>query len=270
MRGKCEAHVASVRISCRGPERRDAPVECPGMQVPGAAKQTGFKMKHRRYALFMIMILACSHLVYAQTSSLVQMGTGGKLAYTPYPNTGQTNPVNTIPDFSFAGYRGGGVPLPNVPVAETVTPVSGDARTVIQSAIDRVSLLPVNANGFRGAVLVKTGRYEVNGSLYIRASGVVLRGEGQNTPEKGGTELVATSTTQHDFIQIQGTESSSEPTTETVLDTKQYPAARTWQEFNVLRGVAEELEGDKLISFHLTADVNQFVNYASREDTAAN
>jgi hypothetical protein len=198
------------------------------------------------------------------------MGTGGKLAYTPYPNTGQTNAVNTVPDFSFAGYRGGGVPLPNVPVAETVAPVSGDARAVIQSALDRVSLLPVSANGFRGAVLLKAGRYEVNGSLFIKASGVVLRGEGQNTPEKGGTELVATSATQHDFIQIQGAESSSEPTTETVLDTRQYSAARAWQEFDVLRGVAEELEGDRIVSFHLTADINQYVNYASREDAATN
>lgn len=227
-------------------------------------------MKHQRYAFFIIVHLACSHLVYTQTSSLVQMGTGGKLAYTPYPNTGQTNAVNTVPDFSFAGYRGGGVPLPNVPVAETVAPVSGDARAVIQSALDRVSLLPVSANGFRGAVLLKAGRYEVNGSLFIKASGVVLRGEGQNTPEKGGTELVATSATQHDFIQIQGAESSSEPTTETVLDTRQYSAARAWQEFDVLRGVAEELEGDRIVSFHLTADINQYVNYASREDAATN
>ncbi len=227
-------------------------------------------MKHQRSRLPVALLLVCPFLVHAQTSTLVQMGAGGKLAYTPYANTGQTNVVNTIPDFSHAGYKGGGVPLPAVPVAETVTPVSGDARALIQSAIDRVSALPLNANGFRGAVLLKAGRYEVNGSLYVKASGVILRGEGQNTPDKGGTELVATSPTQHDFIQIQGTESSSETTTETVLDAQLFPPARTWQEFNVLKGVAEELEGDKTISFHLTADVNQYVNYSSREDSAAN
>jgi len=227
-------------------------------------------MTRKRYVLILTILCGGWQPVHAQTSSLVWVGAGGSLIYAPHANTGQTNAVNTIPDFSFAGYRGGGIPLPNVPVAETVNPVSGDARTVIQSAIDRVSALPLNADGFRGAVLLKSGRYEVNGSLSLKASGVVLRGERQNTSEKGGTELVATSPTQHDFIQLQGTETSLEPTTETVLDTQLFPPARTWQEFDVLRGVSEELDGDNIISFHLTTDANQYVNYASREDSAAN
>ncbi len=228
------------------------------------------EMTHMRSLLMMTALLGGWQPFYAQTSSLVWMGSGGKLAYAPYANTGQTNAVNTIPDFSFAGYRGGGIPLPSVPVAETVEAASGDARTVIQSAIDRVSSRSMDKDGFRGAVLLKRGRYEVNGSLFINTSGVVLRGEGQNTPEGGGTELVATSPTQHDFIQLSGNESFSEPTTEDLLDTQLFPPARTWQEFNVLRGVAQEITGDKIISFHLTADVSQYVNFASREESAAN
>ncbi len=215
----------------------------------------------------LITLAGLSGSSIAQKSSLVSLGASGKLDYAPYANVGQTNAVNIIPDFSFAGYKGGGIPLPFVPVAETVSPVTGDARAVIQAAIDRVSLLPQDAKGFRGAVLLKSGRYEVNGSLHIKASGVVLRGEGQNTPDKGGTELVATAKTQHDFLLVEGNATSSEPTSETVLDTKLFPPARTWQQFNVLKAAAEELEGDKILSFHCMADANQYVNFSSREDS---
>lgn len=207
---------------------------------------------------------------FAQTSALVSIGSGGSLEYKPYANWGQTNAVNTIPDFSYAGYKRGGVALPNMPVVETVNPISGDARAIIQAAIDRVSARVPDANGFRGAILLKSGRYEVNGSLVIAASGVVLRGEGQSTPDRGGTEVVATSPTQHDFIQLKGSESTIEATTETLLDTQLFPPAGTWQVFNVLKGVLEESDDDHVISFHMTTDANQYVNYSSREDAAQN
>src|SRR5712671_6251066 len=70
---------------------------------------------------------------------------------------------NTIPDFSNCGYAGGGVDLPNVPIKETVEPSDGDAGARIQSAIDKVSALPLHANGFRGAVLLKKGEYKIAG-----------------------------------------------------------------------------------------------------------
>lgn len=114
----------------------------------------------------------------AATSSLVYLH-NGKLVYAPYANQGQTNAVNTIPDFSYAGYKGGGVPLPYVPAKITINPVDGDDRLNIQNAIDYVSSLPLDANGFRGAVHLNAGTYDVNGDLFIIASGVVLRGAGQ-------------------------------------------------------------------------------------------
>lgn len=218
--------------------------------------------------IFTAILFFITAILFAQSSSLVNVATSGKLIYNTYANTGQTNSVNKIPDFSFAGYKGGGVALPNAQVVETINPTVGDARSLIQSAIDRVSLLPLNQNGVRGAILLKSGKYEVNGSLEIRASGVILRGEGQNTPDKKGTELYASSKTQHDFIKIIGNEILAASNSETVLDVKQFPPARTWQEFDVKKGVAEELEGDKLISFHLTADVGQYVNYSSKEDSS--
>jgi hypothetical protein len=108
------------------------------------------------------------------TTSLVYPGTDGKLVYVA------DSLGNTIPDFSNAGYKGGGVPIPHVPIKETVWPVLGDNSANIQAAIDRISALPLDASGFRGTVLLKMGIYNLEKPLTIKASGVVLRGEGMS------------------------------------------------------------------------------------------
>ena len=108
------------------------------------------------------------------TTSLVYPGTDGRLVYVA------DSLGNKIPDFSNAGYKGGGVALPYVAVKETVWPVLGDNSANIQAAIDRVSALPPDAAGFRGAVLLKMGIYNLETPIYIKASGVVLRGEGMS------------------------------------------------------------------------------------------
>ncbi len=126
----------------------------------------------------------------------------GKLVYGLYANQGQDNAVSQVPDFSNAGYRGGGVKLPEVAVKETVSAQTGDCKALIQAAIDKVSALPLDANGFRGAVLLKAGVYQVEGTLSIKASGVVLRGEGNSVT---GTVLIATQRSQHNLIEVNGT-----------------------------------------------------------------
>lgn len=145
------------------------------------------------FFFFMLTTFSQTPLVYLEN---------GRLVYTPFANQGQTETVNKVPDFSFAGYKGGGVSLPNVDVKETVNPIEGDSRTLIQAAIDRVAALAPDVNGFRGAVFLKKGVYLVSGPLYIRASGVVLRGEGNGVD---GTVLNATQTAQHTLIVVQGT-----------------------------------------------------------------
>lgn len=138
-------------------------------------------MKRRWLAL--ILLLFSSAAAFCQTppvSSLVHPGADGRLVYVPDERG------NTFPDFSYAGYGGGGVPLPEVPVQATVEPGTGDDALRIQAAIDRVSALPPDGNGFRGAVLLREGVYHLNSPLWIVAGGVVLRGEG-NGPE--GTVL---------------------------------------------------------------------------------
>ncbi|MCZ8514219.1 hypothetical protein O9H85_17645 [Paenibacillus filicis] len=101
---------------------------------------------------------------------------GGRLAYVPDYRG------NRLPDFSGAGYRGGGIGLPEVPVRVTIDPVCGDNTSHIQEAIDRISRLPADERGIRGAVLLKKGVYEIAGQLEIRTGGIVLRGEGQGDP----------------------------------------------------------------------------------------
>src|SRR5215218_8590032 len=103
-------------------------------------------------------------------SQWVYEGKDGKLAYK------KTASGDKIMDFSHAGYMGGGVALPIVPVKVTVKP-SGekDDTKTIQAAIDEVAAMPLQ-NGFRGTVLLSAGTFTCSGTLTIAASGVVLRG----------------------------------------------------------------------------------------------
>ena len=118
----------------------------------------------------------------SETSKLVFAGGDGRLRYTPAAPNG-----DTIPDFSNAGYMGGGVKLPDAAVKVTVEPVDSRAadrgfagRHVEDSTGDRsVAKMPADKDGVRGAVLLKRGKYRIEGQLKITAGGVVLRGEGE-------------------------------------------------------------------------------------------
>ena len=140
-------------------------------------------------ALALIVITISSTSLSAQStwqSNLVQIDTAtGELSYTPDPLSGIK-----IPDFSRAGYKGGGVPLPTVPVKVTISPVSGDNTSHIQNAIDAVSAMSLDGNGFRGAVLLNPGEYRVFGTLKINTSGVVLRGSGRGSDSSTNTHIL--------------------------------------------------------------------------------
>jgi len=97
---------------------------------------------------------------------------------------------NRIPDFTACGYKAGKEGIPYVPTRVIVKPGDGDDRALIQAAIDRVAALTPDANGFRGAVLLTAGEYQVSGPLLISTSGVVLRGVGESETE--GTRLKST------------------------------------------------------------------------------
>ena len=118
---------------------------------------------------------------------------------------------NRIIDESGVGYQGGLAPLPStnvVPVKITVTPVAGDNVFNIQAAINYVSALPLDANGFRGAVLLSNGVYQCASTINLKASGVVLRGMSSNT-NGSGTVLEATATNQYTLVEITGSGSAA-------------------------------------------------------------
>lgn len=119
----------------------------------------------------------------------------GKLVYVEDAKS------NRIPDYSYCGFEKSEKPIPFVPVKVVVSPKAGDATLRIQTALDYVASLPADAQGIRGAVLLHAGRYELAGSLKIKASGVVLRGSGMN---ENGTVLFAAGTDRETLIRIVG------------------------------------------------------------------
>lgn len=139
--------------------------------------------------------------IHGDAPPLAEVNACGALSYGRYAAEGQSNAEHILPDFSWAGYRGGGVALPTVAVVRTVSPGDGDDRQRIQDAIDAVSAEALSPEGFRGAVQLEAGTYEVGDTLLITSSGVVLRGAGQGT---NGTVLVATRREQHDLIRVEG------------------------------------------------------------------
>ncbi len=150
----------------------------------------------------MVLFLGCMlHTARAQnqwSSDYVYFGNGGKLTYTP------DEEGNIIPDFSHVGYKYGDEAIPDVAVAVEVSPVEGDDGANIQAAIESLYNVEPDASGFRGAVLLKSGEYQVAGQLSITQSGIVLKGEG-NTD--GGTVLWATGTSKRALL-VAGNNSS--------------------------------------------------------------
>jgi len=129
----------------------------------------------------------------------------GRLVYKTFP-TG-----DKIMDFSYAGYMGGGVSIPSVPVKITLSPSAGDNTGAIQNAINEVSQMTL-VNGFRGTVLLRPGTYNCEGTINMNVSGVVLRGSGSG---ENGTILNLTGKP-HACITVKGNVSVKavgEPTT---------------------------------------------------------
>ena len=148
-----------------------------------------------RNVLAAVLIAGTNTLPAQGTSKWVYQGPNQKLQYATDARG------NRIMDFSYAGYGGGGVRLPDVRNARSLEPTAGDNTLRIQAAIDEVSRLPPDANGVRGAVVLQRGTYEVTGQLKIGASGVVLRGSG---PGNDGT-VIRVGGPPHRFLDIGGT-----------------------------------------------------------------
>jgi len=132
--------------------------------------------------LFIGLLLFTSNLVYGQyQSSILYYDDNDRLVYH------SDEEGSRIPDFSYAGYKYGEAELPDIPVVLTIDPISGDNTSHIQAAIDQVSAMPLTENGHRGALLLNPGTYTVSQTIYVKSSGVVLRGAGENNTIIYGT-----------------------------------------------------------------------------------
>src|SRR5262249_23650007 len=110
--------------------------------------------------------------------------------------------------------------LPAVPAVVSVRPTGGDGTALLQGAINRVATMPLR-NGFRGAILLRQGRYRLTDSLAIRASGIVLRGAEHTT-------VVAAGPGRRALIEAGGTAAPSGPQSSAIVDDFVPAGARTF------------------------------------------
>jgi hypothetical protein len=91
-------------------------------------------MSSRSLRVFSLAILGVAVSASAASKQpWISLDASGKLVYRTLPHG------DRIVDFSYAGYMGGGVPLPRLPVVRTLTPSGGDDSAAIQQAIDQVA-----------------------------------------------------------------------------------------------------------------------------------
>lgn len=179
---------------------------CPGSHTPGRGNPELMEKVENPYPSWVNpppprdAEIPQHEFVPSPRAPLISMGDDGKLVYRPFSNQG-----DKLMDWSYTGYKNSNVPIPMVPVAVTLEPLPGEASQVdnlkypmgpdsherIQAAIDEVAEMPADADGIRGAVLLKKGTYYITNSLQVR-SGVVLRGEGDG---EDGTVLIMRSPT---------------------------------------------------------------------------
>ena len=132
-------------------------------------------------------------------------------------------------DYSTCGYHASETAIPDVANAVYVECSDGDMHDILQKAIDYVSSLKPDKNGRRGAVLLGAGTFNIDKPLRICASGVVLRGSGQDktTIIKRGIDRGALlyiegdmSMSGGDTIAIDGTKTPAGATTLTIASAK--------------------------------------------------
>jgi hypothetical protein len=123
------------------------------------------------------------------------------MGLTPLSGQAQNSPASPVEiDFSYAGYQAGAATPPGVAAVISVRPSGGDDTDLLQSAINHMAAMPLDSRGFRGAIVLRPGRFRVKGQLHLNATGVVLRGSGA-----GYTTIAAEGDGRRTLIEIGGT-----------------------------------------------------------------
>jgi hypothetical protein len=172
-------------------------------------------------------------------SKFIRVNKDGSLKYIP------DEKGNIIPDFSRVGYYGADKDIPRVAVVKTIEPAAnGTSEAIIQAAIDEVSKKMPGKDGFRGAILLKKGIYKIPEEIHVGASGIVLRGEGDNI---NGTRLIALSKKQVSLIHVSGKGNITEIKGTRVKVTDEYVPVGSFS-FNVA-SASSFTKGDRIIVF---------------------
>ena len=147
----------------------------------------------RQISLYILFLMPL--LVFSQTtwqSSIVNFNSNGKLNYVSDANQ------NRVIDFSYAGYKNSNVAIPYIAnVITTITPTIGDRTGDINNAIQSAANITPDVNGFRGVIQLLAGNYEIQGTIILNVSGIVLRGAGSDI---NGTVFTATGDVPHQRI----------------------------------------------------------------------
>ncbi len=155
-------------------------------------------LRCKAYCFALMIVLKVSSIYGQEASTIVYEDDQTCLRYVADAEN------NYIPDFSYAGYKNGEEALPTLPTIRTLSPISGDNTAHIQAVLDEMADQPMNEQGFRGALLLEAGTYEIHGTLMIKGSGIVLRGVGDESDENSNTILLGMGNTpdQRDIIQV--------------------------------------------------------------------
>ncbi|HTD93081.1 MAG TPA: hypothetical protein VK644_04690 [Chitinophagaceae bacterium] len=177
----------------------------------------------------------------AWQSKFVTISKNGSLKYIP------DEKGNIIPDFSQVGYYQGNKSIPDIAVVATVSPAeTGSSEAIIQAAIEEVAKRTPDKNGYRGAILLKKGLYQIPGSIKIRSSGIVLRGEGDETI------LVAQGNDKRALINVSGAGSAKElPDTRVAVTDEYIPTGSHSLKVQSAKGL---VTGDKIMVFRPGTD----------------
>lgn len=117
-----------------------------------------------------------------------------ELTYLSYTDKG-----DILPDFSFCGYKGGGVAFFKPKIVKTIVPLVGDNTQQIQNSLDSIGQLKPDKNGMRGTLLLTAGKYNIAQTIIIKYSGVNLIGEKNKARN---TILIATTPKQYTLIKV--------------------------------------------------------------------
>lgn len=82
-------------------------------------------------------------------------------------------------DYSTCGYHASERSIPDVKNAVFVSSADGDCHERLQRAINYVASLKADKSGFRGAILLGEGTFNISKPLRISKSGIVIRGAGR-------------------------------------------------------------------------------------------